>query len=122
LAVPRARVVHKNPAHEPRGHAQELGAIAPVGAVLFHQAQIGLVHQGRGLKRVPDTLRLQVVARHAAQFPVYQRDQPLEGVLVAALQLVEQKSHFAGGICDAGLHHIVYFTTLISQYEKISTV
>jgi len=80
-----AGVVHQEAAHELGGHAHELGVVLPVGVVLVHQPEVGLVDQGGGLERVPGPFVAHATARYAAQLPVNQRHEPLQRVLVPEL-------------------------------------
>ena len=72
-----------------RGHAHELGAVLPIGAVLVHQPEVGLVDQGGGLEGVAGPFVAHATARHAAQLPVNQRHKPLQRVLASELQFTQ---------------------------------
>jgi len=81
-SVALACVVHQNAPHHARGDGEEMGPVPPLDALLLYQAQIGFVHQGRTLQRVPMVLRCQVVARDDTQFVVDQGHEAVECAFV----------------------------------------
>lgn len=98
-----ACVVNKNLAHEPGGDADEVGAIFGVERPLVAQAQIGFVNESRGLERVTRALALEVIMGHGAEFAVHERNQDLQGVLVAGTPLYKQ---FADGMGRSVRHSL----------------
>jgi hypothetical protein len=91
LVVPRARVVNENAAHHPRGHGEEVRAVMPCHGLAVDQADIGLVDESRRLEAVPHTLARHAGSRDAMELVVDERNQLLEGALVA-LSPSEQQS------------------------------
>ena len=65
-----ARVVHQDPPHQARGHAEKLGAVPPVDLTLIDQAEVGLVDERGGLQGMAGTLAAQKLARKATQLVV----------------------------------------------------
>ena len=70
--------------------------ITNLGARLAHQPQIGLVHQRRGLERVPGPLAAQTARREPAQLVVDQREDLVEHLGAAGAPLLEQERDLAG--------------------------
>ena len=65
LGVPGSRMIDQNPAHDLRGHSEEMRPVLPVDAMLAHQPQIGFIDQGAGLERVVAPFAPHVVAGKA---------------------------------------------------------
>jgi hypothetical protein len=90
----RFGVIDQNLAHQPRGGAEEMGAVLPVNMALVYQPQKSLVNQSRRLERVAGTLTAQKSARQAPQFIVNERRQLIAGALIALIPGDQQSSDF----------------------------
>jgi hypothetical protein len=69
-----ARVIHQNLPHQPGSYTHKVRTVLHIEWFLVHQAQVGFVHQRRGLQRVPGTFPSQIVMRQVVKFLVYERD------------------------------------------------
>src|SRR5262249_47198951 len=79
-------LVNQDAAHGLGGGGEEVAAAVPVlGLFDIHQAQIGLVDQGRGLEGLSRLFLSQQLGREPAQFVVDQGDEWLGGGRVALL-------------------------------------
>ena len=58
--------------------------ILPVGTLGIHEMKVGLVHQRRGLERMPPTLVPHMPARNTAELVVDQGRQAIQRRLIAA--------------------------------------
>ena len=78
-AVPQAiaapRMVHQDPPHRLGTDGEEVRAAVPLDPRLVDELQVGLVHQGRRLQRVPRPFSLQVHAGQLAEVVVQKREQ-----------------------------------------------
>jgi len=83
VGVPAARVVHQHLTHQPGRDRKEMRAILEAEAAGIHEAQVGLVDQGRRLKRVTGLFATQVSTRHSPQIGIHQRQQAVERDRVA---------------------------------------
>ena len=90
-----ARVVNQNPAHDLCRDSKEMGSVLPVHVALIDQPQIDLVHQRRGLERVPRPLAAKLSCRDPAQLFVDEREQLIERTLVAATPVAKERRHIA---------------------------
>lgn len=61
-----AGMVHQEASHDLARHANELGAILPIGAVLIHQPKKSFMDQGGGLKGVAGPFVAHATTCHAA--------------------------------------------------------
>ena len=91
LIVPRARVVHEDAAHHASGHGEEMRAVVPLDRLPVDQADVGLVDERRRLEAVPHALARHAASRDPVELLMDERDQLLEGALVA-LSPSEQQS------------------------------
>ena len=96
LVTLRPRDVHEDAPHQPRGHREEVGPVLPVDVLDVDQPEVGLVHQRRGLQAVPAALARQAAPRDPAQFIVYERNQLVEGGLIAFPPCEEQSGDLVG--------------------------
>ena len=103
LIVARARVVHEDAAHHPRGHGEEVCAVVPCHCLAVAQADIGLVDEGRRLEAVPYALARHAASRDAMELLVDERDQLLEGVLVARSPSEQQSGDFRVVVSNPGI-------------------
>src|SRR5262249_51192924 len=92
----RFGVIDQNLAHQPRGGAEEVGAVLPIDLALVYQPQKSLVNQSRRLERVARTLTAQKPTRQAPQFIVDERRQLIAGALIALIPGDQQPSDFIG--------------------------
>jgi len=65
------------------GSPEEVGAILPMHVLLIHQLQIGFMDQRGRLQRMSGPLAPQVARRLLSQLLINQREQCVEGFLVA---------------------------------------
>ena len=79
----RARVIDENAAHDARGHREKVRAVLPHDILGVDEPEIGLVDEYRCLKAVTRTLSRHAALRDPVQFLVDERNQSLEGLLVA---------------------------------------
>ena len=64
-------------------HGEEVGPILPAHAVVPHQAQVGLVHEGGRLERVATAFTLHIAMSQAAEFLINDGGQAVERALIA---------------------------------------
>jgi hypothetical protein len=76
-------VIHENAAHDASGDRQEMHAVVPRDVFRIDQAEVRLVDQRRCLKAVALALAGHAPPRDLVEFPLNQRNQSLEGRLVA---------------------------------------
>src|SRR6266545_6743698 len=91
-------VVHEDHPHQLGGEAEKVRLVAPLHLATVHQPQIYLMHQSRGLERVPGILSFEVAPRDPAQLFEDQRHEPVQrrGIPFAPGQ--EQLGHLTFGI------------------------
>jgi len=68
-----------------------MGAIVEPNRPLFLQAEIGLVHQGGALQGVVGSLPAHVVTGEAPKFLINQRQNRMQGFVVAGVPLRQQQ-------------------------------
>ena len=78
LRAARARPLDQDLPHRVRGNRAEVRAILPAIRPILHQAQIRLVDEAGGLKRLPGTLAAKVAGREPPQFLIDDRQQRIE--------------------------------------------
>ena len=83
-----ARVVEQDAAHLSGGHRHEVTAAFERGA-LVHHADVGFVHEGRGLHGVLTALTTEVGTSEAVQFVIDQGQEVVDGLPLAASDLSE---------------------------------
>ena len=76
-------MVHENTAHHARGNRQEMCTVPPWDVLGIDEPQICFVDQRCGLKAVPGTLPCHATPCDLVQVPLHERNQPVEGALVA---------------------------------------
>jgi hypothetical protein len=76
-------MIDQNVPHHARRDRQEMRAIFPGDRLTLDQTDVRLVHEDGSLKRVPLALAGQTAKGDPMQFPVDERNQPGEGILVA---------------------------------------
>ena len=94
--LPSASMVHQDLAHQPRRHSKEMRAVLPVGARLIDESQVGLMDKRRWLQRVALAFFPQVAGCKLTKFPVDERSQLIEGLLVTLRPFGQQQRHFMG--------------------------
>ena len=105
LAETAPRRVHQDVAHRLRRGGEEVGTVAPVGALLTSQLEVGLMHQSGGLQGVIAALPTHVALRHPTQVRIDERQQLL-GREARAFALVAQVGDDLGGAApDRGIGH-----------------
>jgi hypothetical protein len=67
IRLSRSGVVDQNPAHHPRRDRKKVGAISQCNALVLDEANVSLVHQGRGLKGVVGPLAAQLRRRQSLE-------------------------------------------------------
>ena len=86
MAAHLAGVVHQHPAHGLGGGAEEVPAALPGHVPVAHQAQEGLVDQGRGLKGVAGPLAGHAPQGQGAQLVVDQLQQARPALAVVVVE------------------------------------
>ena len=89
------RVVDEDPAHDLRGHAEEVRPILPVDLPLINQSQIHLVNERRRLQAVAGSLAPQLARGDPAELRVDERQQLIERAPVTATPISEESRHIA---------------------------
>jgi hypothetical protein len=90
-------MVHQDAAHDPGRYGQEMHAVGPRDRLAVDESDEGFIDERRGLQAVPDALARHAAASDAMELLMDQRDQVLEGALVALTPLQEQRSDVSGG-------------------------
>jgi len=85
-----SRVIHENPSHHLRSHAEEMGTVLPVDIALFDEQQIRLVNKCGRLQRMPVALTTKLTRRDCAQFAIDKRQQTIQRVWIASTPMIEQ--------------------------------
>jgi len=83
-------VVHEDPAHELRGHAEEMGAVAPLHTALVDEAEVRLADERRRLERVVGCLASHGTRGLLVQLGVYRGHQAFTGGAITVTPVVEQ--------------------------------
>ena len=78
-----AGVIHQDATHDAGGHCEEMHTVVPRDAFRIDQAEVRLVDERGGLKAVAPALPGHASPRDLMEFPLNQRNQSLEGRLVA---------------------------------------
>ena len=78
LRSPGPRHVDQNPSHELSGNSEKLRAILPSHVLLPEKPKVGFMDQSGGLERMACGFTPHIVTRHAPQFGVDQRREPVE--------------------------------------------
>ena len=75
-----ARVIHENPAHHLRRHAEKMRPIPPIAVSLVDQTQVELVDERGWLQREATVFAAKLACRNATQLRVDERQQLVEGI------------------------------------------
>jgi hypothetical protein len=77
--------------------------VLPRDVLSVDQPQIGLIDERSRLQTVPDALMADVPPRDAVEFGIDQRDEALEGVLVAFAPFEQQSSDLRGVVGNGAI-------------------
>ena len=88
-------MVDQHPSHQLGRDGEELRAVLPVGVLLIHELEVGLVDERRGLQRVLGPLSPEMRVRDPVQFLVDERHQVIEGIAIALVP-GEQEGGYVG--------------------------
>ena len=83
-------MVHENSPHHAGSDRQEMRAVVSRHILRINQPQIRFVDQRRGLEAMAGTLSCHAPARDLVKLPLYERNQTVEGGLVALTPLQQQ--------------------------------
>jgi hypothetical protein len=86
-----AGVIDQNPAHDLRGHPQEMRPILPIDLALVDDAQIHLMNQSGRLQGVADSLHPKLARLDAAELRIDDWQQLIERSAVAATPISEER-------------------------------
>src|SRR5579872_1550240 len=95
-ATARARQIHQNPSHEPRGYRVEVNSIPPRNVPYVEQPDVCLVDQFRGIQP-PGPFTGGVAAGQTPQLRVDQRSQLLQRLFVTRAPGAKQTSDVVCG-------------------------
>src|SRR5947209_6314386 len=95
-----ASPIDQDSSHRFRCCSKEMGAVLKVSIASTAQAQPGFMDQCRRLERVPCCFRSHLLCRNPLQLTINQSKQLLGGLLIAALDAVEDLSHVGHRIKD----------------------
>lgn len=84
LCAPMTGMVHQDLAHRPGRHSEEMGTILPSVVPYVNQLQVGLVHEGRGLQRMPVPFSRKIYSGQALQLSVNGYEEDVFRLLVTA--------------------------------------
>ena len=87
--------IDEHAAHQPGGHREEVRAILPLDPPDINQPEVDLVDERGGLEHVVRTLAGHVPLRDASQLAVDEREQLLDGPVVARSPFDEKGGHVA---------------------------
>jgi hypothetical protein len=94
-------MVHEDAAHHAGSHRQEMRAVVPCHVFRVDQPQIRLVDEGGRLKAVTRALSRQTSLRDVVELAMDERNQSLEGVLVATPPFEEEPGDSRGVLRNA---------------------
>jgi hypothetical protein len=89
-------MIDEDPAHHLSRDAKKVRPIPPVDVPLVNEPQKYLVNERSRLERVARSLTPEMPRRHPAQLGVDERQQLIEGTLVAATPVPEQRRDLTG--------------------------
>ena len=96
-------MVHEDAPHHASGHREEMRAVLPLDVFGVDQPQIRLVDERRRLKAVPGTLSCHAASRDLVELPVDERNQSVEGGLVALPPFQKQPGDLRGVVRNAAI-------------------
>ena len=88
--------VHEDTAHHSGGHSKEVRAILPLDPADINQAEIGLVHECRGLEHVTGALTCHVALGNPPELVVHERQQFLHRLFASTPPLEEERRQVMG--------------------------
>ena len=103
VRAPCARMVHEDATHDAGGDGQEMRAVVPLDRLAVDQANIRLVDERRRLEAMTHALSRHAASRDPVEFLMDERDQSLEGALVALSPFEEQPGDVRVGIRNPGI-------------------
>ena len=89
---PAPGVIDQNPAHQLRGHREELRTVTPVGLPLIDEPEVGLVHKRRGLQDMPGAFAAKPTSRLSPQLVVQKLQDLLSGGQISLAPGPQQSS------------------------------
>src|SRR5215218_650752 len=84
LIVPGARVIDQDAAHYPRGDGEKVRAVVPLDRLPVHQPDKRLVDERGRLQAVSHALSCHAASRNAVELIMDERDQPVQGAVIAS--------------------------------------
>ena len=99
--MPGARVVHEDATHDASGHREEMRAVVPRDGLRVDQPEIRLVDERRRLKAVTRALVPYVPPRDLMELSMDERNQPIEGRLVALPPFEKEPGDLRGMVRNA---------------------
>jgi hypothetical protein len=117
-------VVHQDAPHDASGDGKEVRAIVPCHLFRIDQTEIRLVDERRGLQAVIRTLVPDVSLRDSMELCVHERNQSLQGILVALSPFDKQPGDFRGmvwNVMSLGPFQLLEAFRCISRYMNGSS-
>ena len=96
-------MVHEDAPHHASGNRQEMRAVPPWNVLGIDEPQICFVDQRRRLKAVPGTLSCHAPSRDLVKLPLYERNQPVEGGLIALTPSEQQSGGLRGVVRNVAI-------------------
>jgi hypothetical protein len=90
-------------AHGASGYREKMRTVVPLNGPPVDQADIGFVHQRGRLKAVLCTLTGHATPGDAVELVIDERDQPLQGALIASTPLDQQAGDFRLVLMNSGI-------------------
>ena len=94
-----SRVIDKDSPHHLRRNTKKLRAVLPVCAVLRRQAHVGLIDEGRRLKRMTAALTTEMRSRKATQLGIYLRHEFVARFEISPSPCAEKNAHATALLC-----------------------
>jgi hypothetical protein len=96
-------MVHENAAHHASGDGEEVRSVVPLDCLPVHQTHIRLVNKRRRLEAMTSGLSCHAASRDSVKFLMDERDQSLEGPLVASSPFEKQAGDFCRLFCNPAI-------------------
>lgn len=96
-------MVHEDAAHDASGQREEMCAVVPRDVLRVDQPEIRLVDERRRLETVSRTLSCHTAPRDPVELPMDERNQSLEGTLVALPPFEKQPGDLRGVVGNAAI-------------------
>ena len=84
-------VVDEDPPHDLYGDPKEMSSTLPIDLPLIDESQIGFVDERRRLQSMPHPLAAKLARCDAAQLGIDERQQLIEGTVIPATPIIEQR-------------------------------